>query len=98
MRKKSKEKKTKNFDHSRYVRFWTSTDRMAGSNPVDPQMHVLVFLYAYPAALLNVQRLLCVGIIYKSKSYYYYYYYYLYFSCRTTQEIRFISEKELHKL
>ena len=54
MRKKSKEKKTKNFDHSRYVRFWTSTARTAGSNPVDPQMHVLVFLCAYPVALLNV--------------------------------------------
>jgi hypothetical protein len=45
--------------------FWTSTARMAGSNPVDPQTHALVFLCAYPAAILNV--LLCVGINYKSK-------------------------------
>jgi len=34
--------------------FWTSTVRMAGSNPVDPQLHALVFLRAYPAAILNV--------------------------------------------
>jgi hypothetical protein len=49
VRKKSREKTTKNFNHRTCFTFWTAPARITGSNPVEIGMHVLVFSACFPS-------------------------------------------------